>query len=72
MEAMKIDLSEDELNLVVEALEHLYAYTRAARRDDARYRELADRLKMRGAVETTRSRLSRRKSANIRKNCCCC
>jgi len=42
---MKVDLDDDELNLVVEALEHLYAYTRAAQREDSRYRELADRLK---------------------------
>jgi hypothetical protein len=42
---MKIDLSDEEVNLIVEALEHYYACTRAAKRDDSRYRELADKLK---------------------------
>ena len=44
MEAMKIDLSDEVVKLIVEALEHYYAYTRAAQRD-SRYQELADRLK---------------------------
>ena len=44
MEAMKIDVSDEELKLITEALEHYYAYTRAAQRD-SRYQELADRLK---------------------------
>ena len=42
---MKMDLSDEELKLIVEALEHYYAYTRAMQRDDARYKELADKLK---------------------------
>jgi hypothetical protein len=42
---MKIDLSDEELKLIVEALEHYFAYTRAAKRDDSRYQELADKLK---------------------------
>jgi hypothetical protein len=45
IEAMKIDLSDEEVKLIVEALEHYYAYTRAAQRDDSRYQELADKLK---------------------------
>ena len=45
MEAMKIDLSDEEVKLIVEALEHYYAYTRAAQRDDSRYQELANKLK---------------------------
>jgi hypothetical protein len=49
---MKIDLSEDELTLIVESLEHLHAYTGAAKRDDARYQELADRLKASAAAPT--------------------
>jgi hypothetical protein len=42
--AMKIDLTADELALIIESLEHRYAYSRAARRDDARFQELADKL----------------------------
>ena len=45
MEAMKTDLSDEEVKLIVEALEHYYAYTRATQRDDSRYQELADRLR---------------------------
>ena len=41
---MKIDLSDEDQKLIIEALEHFYAYTRAAKRDDSRYQELADRL----------------------------
>jgi hypothetical protein len=32
LEAMKTDLSDEEVKLIVEALEHYYAYTRATRR----------------------------------------
>ena len=42
---MKTDLSDEEVKLIVEALEHYYAYTRATQRDDSRYQELADRLR---------------------------
>jgi hypothetical protein len=42
---MKIDVSEEERDLIVEALEHMFAYTRAASRDDARYQDLADALR---------------------------
>jgi hypothetical protein len=45
MEAMKTDLSDEEVKLIVEALEHIYAYTRATQRDDKRYQELANKLK---------------------------
>ena len=42
---MKIDASEEERDLIVEALEHMFAYTRAASRDDMRYKDLADALR---------------------------
>ena len=58
---MKIDLSDDELNLVVEALEHIYAYTRAAKREEPRYQELADRLKVDAATDATERKARRRK-----------
>ena len=50
MEAMKIDLSDGDQKLIIGALEHFYAYTRAAKRDDSRYQELADRLKVKAAI----------------------
>jgi hypothetical protein len=45
MGAMKIDVSEAEVDLIVGALEHYFAYARATNRDGSRYQELADRLK---------------------------
>jgi hypothetical protein len=42
---MKIEVTDDELALIVESLEHRYSYSRAAKRDDARFQEWADRLK---------------------------
>ena len=42
---MHINLSEEELDIVVGALEHYFAYARTTSRDGSRYQELADRLK---------------------------
>ena len=42
---MKMDLNDEEVKMIVEALEHYYAYTRAAQREDSRYQELANKLK---------------------------
>jgi hypothetical protein len=56
MEAMKTDLSDEELKLIVEALEHYYAYTRATQRDDSRYQELADKLKKKGSTSVSSGR----------------
>ena len=46
MGAMKIEVSEDDLALIVESLEHFFAYTRAAQREDSRYQVLANQLKL--------------------------
>ncbi len=43
---MKIEVTDDELVLIIESREHRYAYSRATQRDDARYQELADKLKV--------------------------
>jgi hypothetical protein len=43
------ELSEDEVQLVVKALEHYSAYLVARQREDRRYQELAQRLPRRGA-----------------------
>lgn len=61
METMKIDVNDEDLKLIVEALEHFYAYTRAAKRDDARYQELANRLKGQGAIGETQTKASPKK-----------
>ena len=41
-------LSEDEIPLVIRALRHYTAYLVATQRHDARYTELAERLKRKG------------------------
>lgn len=42
---MKIEVTDDELALLIESLEHRYADSRAAKRDDSRFQELVDKLK---------------------------
>jgi hypothetical protein len=42
---MQLDLSEEDLELVVKALDHYHAYTVAKRVEDSRYEELAARLR---------------------------
>jgi hypothetical protein len=42
---MKIDVADEELELILKALDHYHAYTVARNAEDARYRDLADRLK---------------------------
>ena len=42
---MTLDIPDDELDLIIKALDHYHAYTVARNAEDARYRDLADRLK---------------------------
>jgi hypothetical protein len=42
---MKLDIPDEYLPLIVNALEHYHAYTRAAQREDARYQQAADWFK---------------------------
>ena len=42
---MKLDIPDDDINLLMTALEHYYSYTVAKKAEDTRYRDLADRLK---------------------------
>ena len=42
---MNFEISDDDRELVIRALEHYYAYTVASKSEDQRYKELADRLK---------------------------
>jgi hypothetical protein len=58
------ELSEDEVQLVVKALEHYSAYLVATQREDRRYQELAERLQRRGGqAKRKRSERPRRKRA---------
>ena len=42
---MKLDIPDDELELIIKALDHYHADTVARNAEDAQYRALADRLK---------------------------
>ena len=42
---MKLDIPDDDLDLIIKALDHYHAYTVARNAEDGRYRDLADRLK---------------------------
>ena len=39
---MKLDVPDDYFPLIITALEHHYAYTKAVRREDTRYQQAAD------------------------------
>lgn len=60
---MKRDIPDEELDVIIKALEHYHAYTVARNAEDARYRDLAERLKRKPAerkstaeVKTTKKR----------------
>jgi hypothetical protein len=57
------ELSEDEVQLVVRALEHYHAYLVATQREDRRYQELAERLQRKGAGKEEPERVGKRKRA---------
>jgi hypothetical protein len=42
---MKLDVPDDYVALLITALEHHYAYTRAVQRDDSRFQQAADWFK---------------------------
>ena len=42
---MTLELPDDELELIIKALDHYHAYTVARTAEDSRYRDLAERLK---------------------------
>jgi hypothetical protein len=42
---MNLDIPDDELELLIKALDHYHAYTVARNAEDARYHALAERLK---------------------------
>ena len=45
LHGMRLDIPEDERDLIIKALDHYHAYTVARNAEDRRYRDLADRLK---------------------------
>ena len=61
MEAMKIDVSEAEIDLIVGALEHYFAYAHTTNRDGSRYQDLAERLKGNTTASTPRPKASPKK-----------
>jgi hypothetical protein len=48
---VKIDLPDEYVPLVIESLEHFYAFTRAKQNEDRRYQEAADWFKRKRPVE---------------------
>ena len=40
---MKLEIPDEDVDLVIRALEHYYAYTVARKAEDGRYRDLAAR-----------------------------
>jgi hypothetical protein len=45
LHGMKLDVPDDELDLIIKALDHYHAYPVARNAEDKRYRDLADSLK---------------------------
>jgi hypothetical protein len=45
LESVKIDLDEDEIRRLIDALDHYEAYLHSQQRDDAKFRELLVRLR---------------------------
>jgi hypothetical protein len=45
---VKLDLPDEYFPLLIRALEHYYAYTQAAQRQDSRYQDIADLIKRKG------------------------
>ena len=51
-------LTPEELQMVVQSLEHYDAYLKATRRDDSTYRDLAERLKKQPPAREEREQAS--------------
>ena len=52
---MKLEIPDEDVDLVIRALEHYYAYTVARKAEDGRYRDLAKRLKRKPAEKANGS-----------------
>lgn len=45
LESVKVDLDEDEIRRLIDAVEHFEAYMHSQQRDESKYRELLMRLR---------------------------
>jgi hypothetical protein len=45
LHGMKLDIPDDDRELIIKALDHYHAYTVARNAEDKRYQDLSDRLK---------------------------
>lgn len=60
---MKLDIPDDYLPRIIEALEHRYAYTRAVQREDPKYQEIADWFKRKRPERQTETPTTKRRKA---------
>jgi hypothetical protein len=61
--AMRVNVPDDYLPLIIQSLEHYYAYTRAVQRDDSRYQKAADWFQQEAKMKsptTARKTISRK------------
>jgi hypothetical protein len=61
---MKLDIPDEYVPLVVTALEHYHAYTRAMKHEDARYLEAAEWFKKKQPSQEEPERTTERKRAS--------
>lgn len=45
LDSVKVDLAEDEIRRLIDAVEHYEAYLHSQQRDESKYRELLTRLR---------------------------
>jgi hypothetical protein len=60
---MRLDFSDEDIDLLIRALEHYYAYSVARKSEDARYKELAERLKRKPAERVAQPERRSRRNA---------
>ena len=53
--ATKLEIPDEDVHLIVRALEHYYAYTVARKSEDARFKDLAQKLKRKPAEQAPTS-----------------
>ena len=63
LRAMKLDIPDEYIPLIVDALEHKFAYTRAAQREDGRYQQAAEWFKRKQPTNEEPERPTKRKRA---------
>jgi hypothetical protein len=58
---VKLDMPDEYTPLVITALEHYYAYTRAVHREDKRYEQALEFFKRKGPAKEERETVAKRK-----------